>query len=1202
MIVTSLLLALAPAFALDGHGATVLPAQPGVIDARYTWDGELEKGAWSFGALGEVIEQPLTVSYNSGVGVTEDVALMDDVYGLNLRGAVSISRRLGFGIVVPVWLSSVEWSASTGDEFGPGTRLGDIHVSVPVGILTPEDGQGLALGAVAELVAPTGSSDLLYGNGFGGGAHLAAGYRSGMLHLAGNVGVQGATDAQLDNVDQRLALRGSALVGVQPFSFGGAAVELWTAPGLLSGVTAASTPAEVSLHVSGLVGRHVSITGGYGVALGSGAGASRGRVTVGVGWQQRPASGPTLEPVVNEPVTAGPPTPYDILVTATDARGKPVDAHLHVQGNDTAQDWQLGDDGKTRVPLAPGEWALTLSAAGQETQERRFTLEPGRWRPAELEARLMPRTGDERLSVLVTDNEAHGVETAEVTVDNESRGTTSNTGVLILDGVAHGDHEVRASQGDFTGPASLTVAATPTGNDTTFTDMPAAVVTLERPPGAVRVVTRSNQGAVADAAVRFLGAGSDTGEPQEEHGAEAIGADGERTFQLTPGRWTAVVSAAAFGVQERDIVIEPGQTTLVSVDVVLAASVGAAGLSVRVVDTDGRPVEGAEVRINDAPVGATSNVGTLSLGGLAAGNVAVTVRGKGLLPTPPRTVELVAGQRDIVISVDYSPGTVQILARGPDGPVRDAMVRFIGPDNQPASALGPDGRGMYSLKGGDWEVVLSSAEFGLQSRNVTVRPDETSLIFIDARLLVSEKGGATLSLSVQDADGRPVEGARIRLDGSDVGTTSTGGDLSLGSLQPGTRSVAVTGDIFQDYASDAVELKPGTNAVAVKLKYRTTVIRLRAHDPANAPVDAVVRLYGAIEVAPASLGSGGERLFALTAGAWTVALSSETMGVSEKSFDVVESPTPQLVDMLVTPPVKVVTSLRLVAIDASGSPVRGVTATIGTQAQALGDDGSIKLEGLQPGPLPLKLSAPGYTPVVDAAFALATGPQERVVRLDALPRNLGVKVVDPKGKPVDAAVIVQRESVSGTAVKAVQAGADGIVEGSYQPGSWRVVVAAPDYGAQQQDVRLPAGEGTFAVVMTLTRANVEVTAEQVTIRDQVHFPTNSAAISADSFRILDEVASTLLVHPELRAVEIQGHTDDVGGAEYNLDLSQRRANAVRLYLVSKGIEAGRLQARGYGLTVPIAPNTSESGRSKNRRVQFVIRNEPSGADPAPVVP
>ena len=71
--------------------------------------------------------------------------------------------------------------------------------------------------------------------------------------------------------------------------------------------------------------------------------------------------------------------------------------------------------------------------------------------------------------------------------------------------------------------------------------------------------------------------------------------------------------------------------------------------------------------------------------------------------------------------------------------------------------------------------------------------------------------------------------------------------------------------------------------------------------------------------------------------------------------------------------------MRLVAIDASGSPVRGVTATIGTQAQALGDDGSIKLEGLQPGPLPLKLSAPGYTPVVDAAFALATGPQERVV-------------------------------------------------------------------------------------------------------------------------------------------------------------------------------------------------------------------------------
>lgn len=1188
MIVTSLLLGLAPAFALDGHGATVIPAQPGVVDARYTWDGSLEKDAWSFCALGEVIEQPLTVSYNSGAGTTEQIALLDDVYGLNLRGAVTLSKRLGFGVVVPVWLSSVEWDPSTGEGFGPGPRVGDVHVSVPVGIVVPEDGEGLALAGVATLVAPTGDADLYYGGGFGGGASFAAGYRRGMLQLAGNLGVDGAAEAQLDNVDQRLALRGSALVGLQPFSFAGAGLEVWTAPGLSSGFSSASTPAEVSLHVTGLVARHVSITGGYGIALGSGAGASKGRATIGVGWQQRPSTAAVVEPVVKEPITAGPPTPYDVLVTATDGRGRPVDAHLHVEGNETVQDWQLGADGKTRVPLAPGQWALTLSAAGQESQERRFTLDEGRWRPAELEARLMPRTGDERLSVLVTDNEARGVETAEVTVDNESRGTTSNTGVLILDGVAQGDHEVRATQGDFTGPASLTVAATPTGNDTTFTDMPAAVVTLERPPGAVKVVTRSNKGAVADAAVRFLGAGSDTGEPQEEHGAEAIGSDGERTFQLTPGRWTAVVSAAAFGVQERDIVIEPGQTTLVSVDVVLAAAVGTAGLSVRVVDADGRPVEGAEVRIDDAAVGTTSNVGTLSIGGLAPGNVAVTVRGKGLLATAPRKVELVSGQRDLVISVDYSPGTVQILARGPDGPVRDAMVRFIGPDNQPASALGPDGRGMYSLKGGDWEVVLSSAEFGLQSRNVTVRPDETSLIFIDARLLVSEKGGSTLSLTVKDADGRPVEGAHIRLDGADVGTTSTGGDLSLGSLQPGTRSVAVTGVIFQDYASDAVELKPGTNAVAVKLKYRTTVIRLRAHDPSNAPVDAVVRLYGAIEVDPARLGSGGERLFAVTAGAWTVALSSEAMGVSEKDFTVVESPTPQLVDLLVTPPVKVDTSLRLAVVDASGQPVRGAKATVGATEQVLGDDGSIKLGGLEPGPLPLVIAAPGYTSVTDPSFALAAGPQERVVRLDALPRTLSVKVVDPKGKPVDAAVIVQRESATGTAAKPVQAGADGTVDGSYLPGSWRVVVAAPDFGAQQQDVQLPAGEGAFTVTMTLTRANVEVTAEQVTIRDQVHFPTNSASISADSFRILDEVASTLLVHPEVRAVEIQGHTDDVGGAEYNLDLSQRRANAVRLYLLSKGIEAGRLQAKGYGLTVPLAPNTSESGRSKNRRVQFVI--------------
>src|SRR5262249_30686105 len=76
--------------------------------------------------------------------------------------------------------------------------------------------------------------------------------------------------------------------------------------------------------------------------------------------------------------------------------------------------------------------------------------------------------------------------------------------------------------------------------------------------------------------------------------------------------------------------------------------------------------------------------------------------------------------------------------------------------------------------------------------------------------------------------------------------------------------------------------------------------------------------------------------------------------------------------------------------------------------------------------------------------------------------------------------------------------------------------------------------------------------------------------------------------PEIRRIEIQGHTDNVGGKDYNQELSQQRANAVKEYLVKLGVEAGRLDTKGYGETKPIAPNINEQGKAKNRRVQFMI--------------
>jgi outer membrane protein OmpA-like peptidoglycan-associated protein len=71
-------------------------------------------------------------------------------------------------------------------------------------------------------------------------------------------------------------------------------------------------------------------------------------------------------------------------------------------------------------------------------------------------------------------------------------------------------------------------------------------------------------------------------------------------------------------------------------------------------------------------------------------------------------------------------------------------------------------------------------------------------------------------------------------------------------------------------------------------------------------------------------------------------------------------------------------------------------------------------------------------------------------------------------------------------------------------------------------------------------------------------------------------------------VSINGHTDNVSGAEFNQTLSENRAKAVYDYLVSKGVDSSRLTYKGYGLTKPLASNDTEEGRAKNRRTEFVI--------------
>jgi OOP family OmpA-OmpF porin len=108
---------------------------------------------------------------------------------------------------------------------------------------------------------------------------------------------------------------------------------------------------------------------------------------------------------------------------------------------------------------------------------------------------------------------------------------------------------------------------------------------------------------------------------------------------------------------------------------------------------------------------------------------------------------------------------------------------------------------------------------------------------------------------------------------------------------------------------------------------------------------------------------------------------------------------------------------------------------------------------------------------------------------------------------------------------------------------------------------------------------------EVVVLKGVTFATNSAQLTSGSSTTLDQAAAALIRRADVRA-EVAGHTDNRGSPQRNRILSQQRAEAVMRYLVSKGVDAGRLTARGYGPDSPIADNATESGRAENRRVEL----------------
>ena len=120
-----------------------------------------------------------------------------------------------------------------------------------------------------------------------------------------------------------------------------------------------------------------------------------------------------------------------------------------------------------------------------------------------------------------------------------------------------------------------------------------------------------------------------------------------------------------------------------------------------------------------------------------------------------------------------------------------------------------------------------------------------------------------------------------------------------------------------------------------------------------------------------------------------------------------------------------------------------------------------------------------------------------------------------------------------------------------------------------------------------TYSHISLTKEKIEIHHPIAFAVGKAVIGRRSYALLDEVADVLKMNPQMR-VRVEGHTDSRGDPVENKRLSRARAEAVKAYLVGRGIEERRLVAAGLGSEQPIETNKTRAGREKNQRIEFVV--------------
>ncbi|HCH61496.1 MAG TPA: hypothetical protein DFR83_01745 [Deltaproteobacteria bacterium] len=588
-------------------------------------------------------------------------------------------------------------------------------------------------------------------------------------------------------------------------------------------------------------------------------GAPRWRVGLDLRWG--PADTGTAGPD-GPPLRSG-----ELVVSPRSPAGAPLVAVVSGPGTDQVR---LRADGSVVLPYTPGE-PLTVTADGHATltQAPRVSGKgPWTWQPT-----LLLREGDARLTLRIADEQDLPVALDALSVAGAPLGGTQAGTAVTLEGLAPGPAAVFA-----TGPLLQPSAIEPLA----AVDAPTQTLYLARPVGATRVSVAGNNAPLPGAWVQLTSAVGTTALQTDEQGLVQT--------RLTAGQWQIRVEADGFSSQEQIVEIAPEQGRLHEVPFLLVPPVADAGqsLDLTIVDPWGQPIEGADVRLGDQPLGTTASGGRLRLEDVSRDEADLQVAADRFRPYASQVATSQTTERSIIVPMRWRTGQVEIRALSLTGdPVAQATAVVRSEADTPAEPrpLGPDGMLAFELPTGDHEVVVTAPDHVSVVVPVRIHPDRDTLHVAHVVLPPASTGRASLSVRVSSPLESFVQNARVLVDGEERARTSSGSAVRLDGLTAGRHEITIEGALYETWSAVVNLQDNATEALEGVLRPRSGLLEVTASF-AGEPFSALVRPVGSLPTRPVLLGDDGHHLFSVPAGEWEILFSAEAYGATVLIADV----------------------------------------------------------------------------------------------------------------------------------------------------------------------------------------------------------------------------------------------------------------------------------------------------------------------------